>query len=278
MTPHAASVAEAIPPLVDTSSPQRKPPPSAKHHGSEGGGRGGGGGDVNPDQKEALLRGSFIFRDLDPEILRRLASVTQAMRVPAGALLFQQGDEGDSLYAVIDGLVRISVSGQGGRELIIGLFEPGDLFGEIALLDGLPRTASAEAETDTTVLVIHRAPFLSMLDEEPALARHVLELLCERLRDSTEHLGEYAFLSVRCRLAKKLQGLAIGHGRRAPDGIHIDLKLSQTDIGQMLGVTREAVNKQLKAWSQQGLIALDHGAIIVKDMAGLAAAATPLED
>src|SRR5262249_7158218 len=118
MTLPVASGAEGVPPLVETPGPQRQPPPAAQRRSSDGGGR-GGGGDVNPDQKEALLRGSFIFRDLDPEILRRLASVTQVMRVPAGALLFQQGDEGDSLYAVIEGLVRISVSGQGGRELII---------------------------------------------------------------------------------------------------------------------------------------------------------------
>jgi CRP/FNR family transcriptional regulator, cyclic AMP receptor protein len=271
-----APVVETNPSASEAPGIHRKPPPHKPQSADPA--RQTGHGDINPEQKESLLRGSFIFRDLPPDLLHRLASVTQVLRVPAGALLFQQGDEGDSLYAVVDGLIRISVSGQGGRELIIGLFEPGDLFGEIALLDGLPRTASAESETDSTVLVIHRTPFLALLEQEPALARHVLELLCERLRESTEHLGEYAFLSVRCRLAKKLQALAIGHGHHEGNGIRIDLKLSQTDIGQMLGVTREAVNKQLKAWSVQGLIALDHGAITVLDMPGLAAAGTPQED
>ncbi|MBX6323127.1 MAG: Crp/Fnr family transcriptional regulator [Rhodospirillaceae bacterium] len=235
-------------------------------------------GELGQEHKERLLRGSFIFRELSPDLLARLAALSHVLRVPKGALLFQQGDEGDSLYAVMDGLIRITVSGQGGRELIIGLFEPGDVFGEIALLDGLPRTASAEAEEDSTLLVIHRAPFLDLLEKESGLARHVIELLCERLRESTDRLGEYAFLNLRCRLAKKVQALAIAHGRHEPAGIRIDLKLSQTDIAQMLGVTREAVNKQLKAWCQDGLISLDRGYITVRDMQGLGAAAHPTED
>jgi CRP-like cAMP-binding protein len=235
----------------------------------------GGGAELGHEHKQRLLRGSFIFRDLAPELLTRLAALSQILRVPKGALLFQQGDEGDALYAVVEGLIRISVSGQGGRELIIGLFEPGDVLGEIALLDGLPRTANAEAAEDSTLLVIHRGPFLDLLKQEAGLARHIIELLCERLRDTTDRLGEYAFLSLRARLAKKIQALAIAHGQHEAGGVRIALKLSQTDIAQMLGVTREAVNKQLKAWSQEGFIAIDHGSITVTDMAGLAAAAQP---
>jgi CRP-like cAMP-binding protein len=250
--------------------------PAATHpHGTP---HGAHSGEVGQEHKERLLRGSFIFRDLQPDLLERLAALSNVLRVPKGAVLFQQGDEGDSLYAVIDGLVRISVSGQGGRELIIGLFEPGDVFGEIALLDGLPRTASSEAEDDSTLLVIHRASFLELLAQESGLAQHVIELLCERLRETTDRLGEYAFLNLRCRLAKKVQALAIAHGHHEPSGVRIGLKLSQTDIAQMLGVTREAVNKQLKAWCQEGLIALERGTITVKNMPGLAAAARPSEE
>ncbi|MBX6323513.1 MAG: Crp/Fnr family transcriptional regulator [Rhodospirillaceae bacterium] len=261
--------ARRLPSDAAAGVPPRPPGPEARLAGHA---------EVTQEQKEKLLRRSFVFRDLSPELLRRLAGVTQVVRVPKGATLFRQEDEGDSLYAVISGLVRIAVSGRGGRELIIGLFEPGDVFGEIALLDGLPRTASAQAEQDTTVLVIHRAPFTALIAEEPALARHLIELLCERLRDSTEHLGEYAFLSVRCRLAKKLRALAIAHGRYEADGVRIALRLSQTDIGQMLGVTREAVNKQLKGWCRQGVLSLERGTILVRDMAALAAAASPDDD
>jgi CRP-like cAMP-binding protein len=256
--------------VAATSHPDPHGRPSAGGHPHPG--------ELGPEHRERLLRGSFIFREVPAELLERLATLSHVLRVPKGAMLFQQGDEGDALYAVIDGLVRISVSGQGGRELIIGIFEPGDVFGEIALLDGLPRTASAEAEEDCTLLVVHRAPFLALLEQEAGLARHVIELLCERLRDSTDRLGEYAFLSLRCRLAKKVQALAIAHGRHEPGGVRIGLKLSQTDIAQMLGVTREAVNKQLKAWCQEGLISLDHGSITVIDMANLAAAGHPTEE
>jgi CRP/FNR family transcriptional regulator, cyclic AMP receptor protein len=264
--------------VLHGAAPQPAVQPAVPHSSHAPTGHAPSGGELGQEHKERLLRGSFIFRELSPELLARLAGLSHVLRVPRGAMLFQQGDEGDSLYAVMEGLVRITVSGQGGREFIIGLFEAGDVFGEIALLDGLPRTASASAEDDSALLVIHRNPFLDLLAQESGLSRHVIELLCERLRETTDRLGEYAFLNLRCRLAKKVQALAIAHGHHEAGGIRIGLKLSQTDIAQMLGVTREAVNKQLKAWCQDGLIGLERGIITVRDMPALSAAARPNEE
>jgi CRP-like cAMP-binding protein len=233
---------------------------------------------LDPARREALLRRSFIFKDLPPELLAGLAQIASLRRLEDGQLLFQQGDEGDALFAVVDGLIRISVVGRGGKAFTLALMEPGDVFGEIALLDGLSRTATAEAAADSLLLVIERAAFLAVLERDGRLARHIIELLCDRLRENTDRLSEFAFLDLGARLAGKLQALAIAHGRDTQDGVRIALKLSQTELAEMLGVTREAINKQLKAWSKQNLLRVERGFITVIDKAGLAAFARSDDD
>lgn len=217
-------------------------------------------------EKARLLRRSFIFRDLEEAMLERLARLSQTHRLPAGSILFQQGEEGDALYGIAEGLVRIWVSGEGGKELTLALLEPGDVFGEVALLDGLTRSASADAVEDCLLVVVRREAFLPLLEAESALARHVIELLCERLRESTDRATEFAFLGLPARLARKLQALAVAHGQDDGQGaIRIALKLSQGELAQMLGVSREAVNKQLKLWAQDGLVRHAHGQIVIAD-------------
>lgn len=215
------------------------------------------------DDRERLIRGSFIFRGLDPELIARLAALSRVKRLAKGAVLFQQGDEGDALYGVIAGLVRISVANATGREITLGLMEPGDMFGEIALLDGLPRTAGAQAAEDSVILVIDRPHFFELLEAEPRLARHVIELLCERLRQSTDRFSEHTLLRLDARLARKLQSLAAGHGRAVHGETRIALKLSQSELAQMLGASREAVNKLLQRWSRAGILRHERGAIVI---------------
>jgi CRP/FNR family transcriptional regulator, cyclic AMP receptor protein len=227
-------------------------------------------GELPSAVKEELIRNSVIFGGLDDESLRALVQVGRTRRIRKGTMLFQQGDEGDALYGVVDGLIRICIVGESGKELTLGLMEPGDIFGEIALLDGLPRSADAYAAEDATLLVIDRAQFTPMLERGGKIARHVIELLCERLRENTERLGEQAFLNLQARLARKLQALAVAHGRRDARGITIDVKLSQTELAQMLGVTREAVNKQLQTWTKLGVVHFDRGRITIADEKKLA--------
>jgi CRP-like cAMP-binding protein len=229
-----------------------------------------GAGELASAVKEKLIRNSVIFGGLDDESLRALVQVSRTRRLRKGTMLFQQGDEGDALYGVVDGLIRICIAGESGKELTLGLMEPGDIFGEIALLDGLPRSADAYAAEDAILLVVDRAQFMPMLERGGKIARHVIELLCERLRENTERLGEHAFLNLQARLARKLQALAIAHGRRDGHGVTIDVKLSQTELAQMLGVTREAVNKQLQTWTKQGVLHFDRGHITIADEKRLA--------
>src|SRR3546814_1109745 len=161
---------------------------------------------------------------MEETMLGRLARLSQTHRLPRGNLLFQQGEEGDALYGVAEGLIRIWVSGDGVKELTLQLLEPGDVFGEIALLDGLPRSASAEAVDDSLLVMVKRDAFLPLLEAESGLARHVIELICERLRDSTNRASDLAFLGLPIRLARKLQQLAVAHGHDAPAGAIRDRK------------------------------------------------------
>ncbi|HXV26049.1 MAG TPA: Crp/Fnr family transcriptional regulator [Alphaproteobacteria bacterium] len=227
------------------------------------------------DSKAGVVAGSFLFRDLSPELLDRVVRLTHTQRCRRGTFVFHMGDEGDALYGVVRGMIRIWIPGADGRELTIALMERGDIFGEIALLDGLPRTANATAIDDTSLIAIDRPHFVDLLEREPRIARHIIELLCERLRATTDRFSEDAFLSLKARLAKRLEALMIGYGEHCPEGMRIGLKLSQTDLANMLGVTREAVNKQLGAWSQRGLIQHTRGTIIIRDPQGLKREASP---
>lgn len=218
---------------------------------------------VPAEDRERLLRSNFLFRDLEPALLRQLAQMSRIERRAKGEMLFHQGDEGGAMYGIFSGAVRISVVSAEGKELTLCLLEPGDVVGEIALLDGLPRTADACAVEDTTLLVINRAPFMELLAREPRLARHVIELLCERLRLTNEFISDVTFLDLEAHLAKRLLSLAVAHGMDVADGVRIGLKLSQTDLAQMLGVTREAINKQLQRWVREEILRLDHGHVVL---------------
>lgn len=216
--------------------------------------------------RERLLRGHFLFRTMPDDLMREAVTLASMRDLARGQLLFAKGDEGDALYGVIDGAIRISVASREGRELTLALMEPGDVFGEIALLDGLPRTADASAVVPSRLLAIERARFVRWLEQEPRLMRHVIEMLCERMRQVNEDLSDVVFLDLRARLAKKLLAIAVAHGRHEADGgIRIGLRLSQSELAQMLGVTREAVNKQLHGLIRDGLVRQDKGAIVICD-------------
>jgi CRP-like cAMP-binding protein len=216
-----------------------------------------------------LLGKSFLFRGLETGLLESVARLCQPRRLSVGETLFWEDEPADALYGVAKGLVRIWVHGPDGRELTLNLMESGDFFGEIALLDGLPRTASASALADTEMLSVPRAAFLELMGKEPKLALHIIELLCERLRHNTDRIRDAAFLDLGTRLAKTLEALALGHGEEEPDGILITAKLNQSELAQLLGVTREAVNKQLKQFTQDGLITTKGSRILVRDRAAL---------
>ena len=219
----------------------------------------------------AVLRRNYMFRGLPDRTLERIASLASRKVYQKGAVLFSQGDSGDALYGVASGRVRISASGAGGREVFLNIMEPGDTFGEIAVMDGLPRTAGATALERTTLIVLKRVDFLALLEKEPRLAIHLLKLLCERLRWTSELVEESAFLSGPARLAKRLLILAQLHGRPASveSGGAMEMRISQSELAHFLGISRQIVNQHLGEWAKAGWVTLGRGRIVISDPAAL---------
>jgi len=229
---------------------------------------------MNAITAESLLQYNFLFRGLPPSVIASVAALATRRKFARGTVIFSQGDEADALYGVVAGRVRISASGAQGREVFLSVMDPGDTFGEIAVMDGLPRTATATVIEAATLVLIQKDDFLQLLAEQPQLSIHLLRLLCQRLRWTSELVEESAFLDATARLAKRLLILATLHGRTAPDG-QIELRISQDELARFLGSSRQIVNQHLREWQRNGWVELRRGRITIVDPAQLRALATP---
>lgn len=210
------------------------------------------------------LRRVGLFASLGDDLLTGLVQQLRRRSFSRGTMLFHKDQAGDALYIVESGRVRIFLPAPGGEELTVEIAGPGDVFGELALLDGRPRSASAEALEDTVVLTLGREEFLRHLRTTPSLAAALVELLSSRLRHVTEYAESLAFLDIRARLARTLLEMADRYGVRR-DGVEIDLDLTQTDLATMVGATRERVNRALGMLRAQGLVDLRGKRIILPD-------------
>jgi CRP/FNR family transcriptional regulator, cyclic AMP receptor protein len=211
---------------------------------------------------KAVLQRNYLFRGLPSAAIERLAALAVRRSYDKGEIVFAQGDEGDALYGVASGRVRISACGLGGQEVFLNIMEPGDTFGEIAVMDGLPRTAAATALDNATLIIIKRQDFLELLEREPRLAVHLLRLLCERLRWTSELVEESAFLAGEARLAKRLLILASLHGRATAVGI-LELEISQAELARFLGISRQIVNQHLSEWRRRGWVEIARSRILI---------------
>jgi CRP/FNR family transcriptional regulator, cyclic AMP receptor protein len=216
----------------------------------------------------AVLRSNLLFRRLAPDTLDRVAAIAVRRRVPRNTTLFAQGDPGDALYAVLTGQVRIVASTADSRVVFLNLMEPGDTFGEIAVIDGGRRTASAVTVVDSELLRIGRADFMALMAGEPALAVHLLQLFCQRLRWTSELLEETALLDLPARIARRILRLAVDHGDPGTGGTA--LRISQGELANFLSVSRQIVNQHLQDWRKRGHIGLARGRIVIRDPAALA--------
>jgi CRP-like cAMP-binding protein len=212
---------------------------------------------------QTILERTRLFCGLPTETIRQISAVSIRRSYRNGAIVFSQADPGDALYGVVTGKIRISTSAPGGREMFLNIMEPGDTFGEIALLDGRERTATASATAPSELIVIARDHFLELLKIEPKLVGHVIQLLCERIRWTSGLAEETALLSVPERLARRLLSLGQLHGHETPDGV--ELSISQEDLARFMGLTRQAVNQYLQNWKIRGLLTLGRGKIVITD-------------
>ncbi len=226
---------------------------------------------IAESHREALLTSHFLLRHLAREELRRLAAGAQMQRYARHATIFQKGDPGNSMMAVIRGRVKICTFSDEGKELVLNIIDQGGLFGEIAVLDGRPRTADAVALEETDLLVLQRSQLLPALTGNPEVAARLLAVLCQRLRQTSEHLEDALLREAPSRLARGLLRLAETFGKPEPGGVRIGIKLSQQQLGSLIGVSRESVNKLLGDWTRAGQLALDKGHIVIPDRAALQA-------
>ncbi|MEK9676975.1 MAG: Crp/Fnr family transcriptional regulator [Rhodospirillaceae bacterium] len=216
-----------------------------------------------------LLTTHTLFRDLDCSVIERVADLSRGVQLSGGQTLFFKGDDGDALYGVLSGHIRISSSEPDGKEVIFITMGQGDVFGEIALLDGRLRTADAMAISDCSLFQIRRTDFRDLMEREPRLTTHLLELVCERPRVTSEMLEDPAFLTLPARLAKRLIRLAqYETPYSSPDSLEI--KFSQAELGQLMSTSRESINKHLQSWPKEGWIDLGRGRIMIKDTQALA--------
>ncbi|MBC8157879.1 MAG: Crp/Fnr family transcriptional regulator [Alphaproteobacteria bacterium] len=213
-----------------------------------------------------ILAEHFLLKHLPETDLARLEKFAQTRRFGAKDPVFMKGDPASGMMAVISGRVRISSYSSEGREVVLNVIGPGEVFGEIALIDGGERTADAVAMEATELMVLERRDFLPFLEGNPELCIKLLKVMCHRLRRTSEQLEDFSFLDLRTRLAKRLLDLAADHGIPEDGGaVRISLNLSQRVLGAMMGTSREAVNKQLRAWEDEGLLRLKRGSVTLLD-------------
>jgi CRP/FNR family transcriptional regulator, cyclic AMP receptor protein len=215
-----------------------------------------------PSDKLAMLRKHPIFCDLESEAFDQLCRYAKHTMLKRGATLFSKGDPGNSLCAVISGTVKMSISSPDGRSAIFNLIGPGEIFGEIAVLDGQSRTADATANTNCEIFVIDRREFLPFVRSHPELAMKFIELLCAKLRWTSDQVEQVILQNLPGRLASALIRLAEKH-KLAPGDRTI--AVTQQEISEMVGMTRESINKQLRVWATRKWVRLEHGAIVVLD-------------
>jgi CRP/FNR family cyclic AMP-dependent transcriptional regulator len=207
-----------------------------------------------------------LFARLAVADVRSLAARGSVRRFAQGAEIFREGSEGNALYVILGGSVRVAVSSSSGGEVILSVLREGDCLGELALIDGRPRSATAIAQQRVTMLMVTRDAFRSWLGENPQVALPLLETLAGRLRATNESLADIAFLDLEQRLAKRLLALATTPGEGEPPTVRI----TQDALAAMLGVSRESVNKQLNAFARSGWVEIHRGWVAILEPAALA--------
>ena len=221
------------------------------------------------EKHQALLGTIPLFAGLTAEQLGEISALARVRALAAREVVVNQGEPARALFAILRGRLKVASSGPDGRDTVLGIMAEGEVFGEVALLDGGVRSATCTAIEPCELLVIDREQFLQLLESSPGIAVKLLDVLAQRLRRLSQRSEDAAFLDVPSRLARSLLDLATRFGERgrAPSqDIRITLKLSQQELGDLVGATRESVNKHLSEWTRQGIVKLQGGRMIITDI------------
>jgi CRP/FNR family cyclic AMP-dependent transcriptional regulator len=229
---------------------------------------------LSPAQKHRFLSQVPFLEAFTQSDIARLAARVVERRFDDRQTIFGRGERGSSMMAVVEGRVRISIASATGRELLLGVVEPGQIFGELALLDGGPRSADASALGACLLLSLDRREFLSVVQRSPDTALRLAEMVCKRLRAANDQLESVALLSVPARLAR----LLLADGALARNTVPTDAALSQGDLGQHIGACRQKVNLHLGRWLAEGVLARQGQALVIRDRDRLSAIADQAEN
>ena len=215
---------------------------------------------------EDVVRNAPLFLALDEEASVALRASMVEMDLARGQIIFSEGDAGDRLYVIVDGKIKLGTSSSDGRESLLAILGPGEMFGELSLFDPGPRTATATALTETTLLGLGHDALGPWLSGRPGVAQALLKALSQRLRRTNENLSDLVFSDVPGRVAKALLDLNEKFGEKRADGFYVEHDLTQEELAQLVGASRETVNKALADFVQRNWIKLEPRAVLILEL------------
>jgi CRP-like cAMP-binding protein len=221
--------------------------------------------------RRKLLASVSIFSSMSDEELDLLLRATTTKKLDARQTLFRKGDAGNQLYAIASGSLKVMATGADGRDVLFTLLGAGDVIGEISILDGGERSASAVAFEPTELLVLHRRELIPFLEQHPHIAIGLAGVLAAMVRRLSERAEDRQTMPLAGRMAKRLLALAEQHGQRPIVGGPVEIRLPQQDLADLVGATRESVNKLLRGWEEQGIVGLGRGRVVLRRPADLEA-------
>lgn len=219
---------------------------------------------------DQLLSRVPLFQGLNEQQFALLSSRVQKISLRRGEVLFVEGDEGDRLYIITEGKIKLGHSSEDGRESLLAILGPGEMIGELTLFDPGKRSTTATAVSPAAMLCLDHSDLVQILDTNPEVAKHLLRALAQRLRRTNESLSDLVFSDVPGRVAKALLDLAERFGTPSDDGMHVPHDLTQEELAQLVGASRETVNKSLADFVSRGWIRLEGRAVTLLDVDRLA--------
>ena len=216
--------------------------------------------------EEEVVRRAPLFTALDEAAAVSLRASMDSVKIAKGSILFKEGDEGEHLYVIIDGKLKLGTSSGDGRENLLSILGPGEMFGELSLFDPGPRTSTATAVTDARLLSLSHEKVIPWLRENPEVSLQLLTRLSQRLRRTNEAVGDLVFSDVPGRVAKALIDLGDRFGKSTPEGLLVNHDLTQEELAQLVGASRETVNKALADFAGRGWLKLDGRSVLIADV------------
>jgi len=217
-------------------------------------------------QEEEVVRRAPLFTALDEAAAVSLRASMDTVKIAKGSILFKEGDDGEHLYVIIDGKLKLGTSSGDGRENLLSILGPGEMFGELSLFDPGPRTSTATAVTDAKLLSLSHERVIPWLKQNPEVSLQLLTRLSQRLRRTNEAVGDLVFSDVPGRVAKALIDLGDRFGKTSPEGLLVNHDLTQEELAQLVGASRETVNKALADFAGRGWLKLDGRSVLITDV------------